>query len=244
MIGLKRAGIWAAWFAAAFLAFGPSIGSRNGSGTFTTPNTFVAGTTITAAAFNQNFSDIASELTNSVAADGQTSMTGPLKLSNGTTGLPSMTFASDQNTGIYRSASDELSVSAGGTQIAAFSSAGIDAKVGRLLEGGQALVPPGVMFDYGGINAPTGYLLCDGSAVSRTTYVDLFNVIGTFYGSGNGTTTFNVPDFRGRVGAGRDDMGGSAANRITSTLTDHGTITGTSLGSTGGSETHAQSLAE
>jgi len=50
--------------------------------------------------------------------------------------------------------------------------------------------------------APTGWLLCNGDAVSRTTYADLFAVIGTTYGSGNGSTTFNVPDFRGRVPAG------------------------------------------
>lgn len=52
--------------------------------------------------------------------------------------------------------------------------------------------------------APTGWLLCDGSAVSRTSYANLFNAIGTNYGNGDGSTTFNVPDFRGKVGTGRD----------------------------------------
>lgn len=47
--------------------------------------------------------------------------------------------------------------------------------------------------------APEGYLLEDGSAVSRTTYAELFSVIGTTYGSGDGSTTFNLPDSRGRV---------------------------------------------
>jgi microcystin-dependent protein len=51
-------------------------------------------------------------------------------------------------------------------------------------------------------SAPTGYLLCNGAAVSRTTYADLFAVIGTTYGAGNGSTTFNLPDLRGRVPAG------------------------------------------
>lgn len=50
---------------------------------------------------------------------------------------------------------------------------------------------------YGGATAPTGYLLCDGSAVSRTTYADLFAVLSTTYGVGDGSTTFNVPDARG-----------------------------------------------
>ena len=55
---------------------------------------------------------------------------------------------------------------------------------------------------FAGSTAPTGWLLCDGSAVSRTTYADLYAVIGTTYGSGNGSTTFNLPDLRGRVGVG------------------------------------------
>ena len=55
------------------------------------------------------------------------------------------------------------------------------------------LVPTGVILPYGGVSAPTGFLLCDGSAVSRTTYATLFTVIGTRFGAGNGSTTFNVP---------------------------------------------------
>ena len=55
------------------------------------------------------------------------------------------------------------------------------------------LVPTGVFLPYGGVSAPSGWLLCDGSAVSRTTYANLFAVIGTRYGAGDGSTTFNVP---------------------------------------------------
>lgn len=55
------------------------------------------------------------------------------------------------------------------------------------------LVPTGSILPYGGSSAPTGYLLCDGSAVSRTTYSSLFAVTGTTFGVGNGTTTFNLP---------------------------------------------------
>lgn len=58
---------------------------------------------------------------------------------------------------------------------------------------------PGVMIDTAGPTIPTGWLACDGSAVSRTTYARLFAEIGTSYGIGNGTTTFNLPDFRGKV---------------------------------------------
>lgn len=71
--------------------------------------------------------------------------------------------------------------------------------------GGQSpswYAPPGMIVPYGGAAAPAGWLLCDGSAVSRTTYADLFAVIGTTYGAGNGSTTFTLPDLRGRVAAG------------------------------------------
>jgi microcystin-dependent protein len=59
------------------------------------------------------------------------------------------------------------------------------------------------------------WLLCYGQAVSRTTYADLFDYLGTAYGPGDGSTTFNLPDRRGRVSAGKDDMGGTPAGRLT-----------------------------
>lgn len=55
-------------------------------------------------------------------------------------------------------------------------------------------IPTGAVFPFAGITAPKGFLLCDGSAVSRVTYVKLFEVIGEIYGSGNGSTTFNLPN--------------------------------------------------
>lgn len=95
--------------------------------------------------------------------------------------------------------------------------------------------PSGVVMDYAGGSAPSGWLLCDGSAISRNTYADLFTAIGTTFGSGDGVTTFNLPDLRGRTIAGKDDMGGTAANRITSGGSG---ITGTTLGAAGGAQTH------
>jgi microcystin-dependent protein len=62
--------------------------------------------------------------------------------------------------------------------------------------------PAGRIEAYAGATAPTGYLLCDGTAVSRTTYAGLFAVTSTTYGVGDGSTTFNVPDLRGRVPVG------------------------------------------
>lgn len=66
----------------------------------------------------------------------------------------------------------------------------------------QAGVPPGTIIENAGSVTPFGYLLCDGSPVSRTTYAQLFTAIGTTWGVGDGSTTFNVPDRRGRVGVG------------------------------------------
>ena len=60
----------------------------------------------------------------------------------------------------------------------------------------------GMIYMYAGSTAPSGYLICDGSAVSRTTYSALFSVIGTSYGSGDGSTTFNVPNMSGRISVG------------------------------------------
>lgn len=95
--------------------------------------------------------------------------------------------------------------------------------------------PAGVTLPFAGSTPPSAWLLCAGQAVSRTTYADLFTAIGTTYGSGDGSTTFNLPDLRGRAPRGKDDMNGTAANRITSGGSG---ITGTTLGATGGAETH------
>lgn len=65
-------------------------------------------------------------------------------------------------------------------------------------------IPSGAVMAFGGTGAPSGFLICDGSAVSRTTYADLFTAIGIVHGAGDGSTTFNLPDYRGRglVGMG------------------------------------------
>jgi microcystin-dependent protein len=61
---------------------------------------------------------------------------------------------------------------------------------------------PGMMIEFAGSSAPAGWIICDGSAISRTTYAKLFTAIGTTWGVGNGTTTFNIPDHRAAAGAG------------------------------------------
>jgi microcystin-dependent protein len=98
--------------------------------------------------------------------------------------------------------------------------------------------PVGMISPYGGSSAPSGWLLCDGSAVSRTTYASLFAVLSTSFGAGNGSTTFNLPDMRGRVPMGVD----GAANRVTSASTNGANAD--TLGGTGGAETHTLTTAQ
>lgn len=86
--------------------------------------------------------------------------------------------------------------------------------------------PSGVIASFGGTTAPIGYLMCDGSAVSRTTYALLFAVIGTTYGVGDGSTTFNLPDLRQRFPLGKAAGG-----------------TGSTLGGTGGAIDHTHGIA-
>lgn len=83
-------------------------------------------------------------------------------------------------------------------------------------------LPIGIIMEYPGSNIPSGWLLCDGQAVSRTLYSELFNLLGTTYGSGDGSTTFNIPNLKGKVAVGKDEND-----------TDFDT-----LGETGGEKTH------
>lgn len=216
--------------------------ARNGSGVMTIPNTMVSSTPITASAHNENYSDIGTEITNSVAADGQTTMTGPLKASNGSASLPAHTFGSDPNTGAYRIGADNYGIAVGGSKVVDVASTGVtvtgDTNVtGVVKQTGFELLPVGVIWPYGGTSAPDGYLLCDGSAVSRTTYSALFAIIGTAYGAGDASTTFNVPDMKGRVPAGKE----ASATRLTATYFGGNS---TVLGATGGSESNTLSLAK
>lgn len=94
------------------------------------------------------------------------------------------------------------------------------------------VTPVGTIIPYGGSTLPAGYLWAAGGTASRTAYAELFAVYGTTYGAGDGSTTFGLPDWRGRTPFGKDDMGGTAANRLTSTFG----IDGATLGATGGAQ--------
>ena len=80
---------------------------------------------------------------------------------------------------------------------------------------------------------PNGWYACYGQAVSRTSYASLFTVIGTLWGAGDGSSTFNLPDLRGRTLAGKDDMGGVPANRLTAGASG---VPGTTIGGVGGNQ--------
>lgn len=99
----------------------------------------------------------------------------------------------------------------------------------------QFEVPVGSLLPYTGTAAPnSNYVIPIGQAISRTTYSVYFALVGTTYGVGDGTTTFNVPDMRGRIAAGDDALGGSLAGRLN---TDSG-MTAATIGATGGAQTH------
>ncbi|QOG17913.1 phage tail protein [Bradyrhizobium sp. SEMIA] len=96
-------------------------------------------------------------------------------------------------------------------------------------------VPIGGMIDFTGTTSPSSnFVFPYGQAVSRSVYSTYFGMVGTTYGTGDGSTTFNLPDVRGRIVAGKDDMGGSAASRLTSTYFGQNPA---AIGAVGGAET-------
>lgn len=101
-------------------------------------------------------------------------------------------------------------------------------------------MPTGAVLPYAVSTPPPGWLACDGSAVSRTTYSALFAVISTTYGAGDSSTTFNVPDTRGRFIAGFDS--GNATGRLTNSVS--GGVSAAAMGNTGGEQAHQITLAE
>lgn len=229
---------------------------RNGSGTMTVSNTFTANTTIASAAMNTNFTDFASEMTNSVAADGQTDMSGALKAFSGTAAAPGITFSGDVDVGFYRQAADTIGVSIGGTENAMLRMNGI-----------SSLVPTGAMFPYMGTSVPnsSAWVRANGrtigNASSGATELASANTEGLFallwdnfadselaVSSGRGASaaadfaankTIALPDLRGRGVFGLDDMGNSAASRLGSIISNE-----TTNGSAGGTETHTLTEAQ
>ena len=192
-------------------------------GVITTGQTFSSGDQVTATKLN----DIANGATFTSAAD---------TTDNSTLTLSSSSKLKVKDAGITATQLATDAVITAKIQDGAVTAAKLDA--GAV----SVLMPTGSIMPYAGASpAPTGYLLCNDTPISRTTYSALFDLIGTTYGSGDGSTTFNIPDLRGRVIAGQDDMGGASANRLTGQT---GGVDGDVLGGTGGAETHTLSIAE
>ena len=110
------------------------------------------------------------------------------------------------------------------------------------LAGGFEIIPSGTILPFGGASAPhAGYLLCDGSNVSRTTYARLFAVIGTAFGTGDGSSTFGLPDLRDRVPLGKGtnnstlgtETGSAAASSVITNATSNTGTGTTGTGNTG-----------
>jgi len=203
--------------------------SRNGSGTYSLPagNPVVTNTVISSTWANSTLTDLATAMTGSVAADGQTPMTGNLNLANNKIiNLTDPTSAQEAATKAYVDAVGfAVAPSTAGNVLTSNGTIWTSAPVSTVLTGSMQMWPTAT--------APTGYLLCAGSAVSRTTYATLYAVIGTTYGIGDGTTTFNLPDLRGRSPFGVSgsyalaSTGGSAdaivvSHTHTATSTDSG----------------------
>lgn len=122
-------------------------------------------------------------------------------------------------------ASNQLSALGGGTGLSSPGTSGnvLTSDGSGWVSSAPTYVPTGGMLMWGTASAPTGYLLCSGSAVSRSTYSALFAVIGTAFGAGDGSTTFTLPDFRDRfpVGAGTTYSANSTGGSANSTLPAH-----------------------
>lgn len=125
----------------------------------------------------------------------------------------------------------------GGFTITNLAAGVADSDAVRMDQVSSAGVPIGAVIDWAGPTAPNNYMLCYGQEVSRSDYADLFSAIGVTWGSGNGTTTFNLPDARGRVSAGKDNMGGVNAGLLS-------LMNSTTLGGTGGSQVHTLDITQ
>jgi microcystin-dependent protein len=122
---------------------------------------------------------------------GSSLTSGNLTAPDGTSSAPSIGYAADATAGFYRKGTGQQAV------------------VGSLI--GQGSVDIGFLGFYAGSAVPNGYLACDGQAVSRTTYAALFNAIGTTWGAGDGSTTFNVPPLNSRFLRHREVSGAAGA---------------------------------
>lgn len=152
---------------------------------------------------------------------------------DGSASAPSVTFSAQPTTGLYRSGSGQIGVGINGSTPIVFSTSGLQingSTSGSVIiaspavagtttltlpssSGSIATLIPGEVKWFAMVTPPTGFLKANGTAVSRTTYANLFAAIGTTFGAGDGSTTFNLPDLRGEFIRGWDDGRGVDTSR-------------------------------
>ena len=93
-------------------------------------------------------------------------------------------------------------------------------------------IPTATIVPWSDSSVPSGFLECNGSAVSRSTYADLFAIVGTTYGSGDGSTTFNVPDLQDNVAVGKSGTKNLASTGGANTVTATGNVGGSTANAT------------
>jgi len=181
---------------------------RDSQGAYSLPaGTLVStGDTIMVGQHNPAMSDIAQAVTNSLSRDGQGGMRSNLNM--GGFKVTGAAEATNPSDAVTKSQLDVL----------------------------NAILPVGTPLPWFTEVPPANFILAFGQAVSRAEMAALFAVYGTRFGVGDGSTTFNMPDLRGLALVGKDDMGGTAAGRLTGF--------GLTLGATGGAQTHTLSEAE
>lgn len=201
------------------------------NGVYSLPSGYLAvtGETIQASQHNPPLEDLASSMTQRLMRSGAAPMTGPLKLSDGSASAPGLSFNTATSTGLYKTSAG-FAAAVNGAKVAEFSEDGI-------LVGARWI---GELIDWTGSTAPALTVFPYGQTLNRSDYPDLWSFAQTeiaagnaFYNNGNGSTTFGIGDMRGRTRFAPDDMGGTAASRLTETYFGASTTT---LGTAGGSQ--------
>ena len=191
--------------------FRTAIGAGDGSGTVTsiaTGNGITGGTITSTGTLGLTGQALA---VHDLATNGLIARTGAGTVAGRTLTASGNGISVSNGNGVSGDPTVSLSIGTGSTQVAAGNHSH-----------SEYVLPAGVIQQYAGSSAPSGYILCQGQAVSRSSYSALFAVIGTTYGAGDGRSTFNLPDLRQRIPVGMHSSG-----------------TFLTLGATGGAETHS-----
>lgn len=235
MTALSRSALKALWVA----RFQPTSG--NFSDLFDSYTTYQAGLESLGAALTAGGTGVAKFVSSSSAEIAPVSATGYALLSaSSTTAARSALGAGAWGDIIFRASTTaagqaQLGGRAVGIQLFACTTTADAASIISASVAAASPVPVGTLMPYAGAtaSAPTGWLMANGQAVSRTTYANLFTAIGEVYGAGDTSTTFNVPDLRGRTVFGHDAMASTTAGRITNAVSG---FDGSALGAAGGAQ--------